>query len=119
MPQVGKKKYPYTEAGMKAAKMAAKKKPASAADFRKADQASIVKQGPLNAKDMKDYSAMHNAIAEKGMKIGGAAEGKYVRMYNKYNKPADKITGSTYIALKKDYQALVGLPAKKIVRKKK
>jgi hypothetical protein len=113
MPQVGKKKYPYTEAGMKAAKMAAKKKPASAADFRKADQASIAK-GPLSPREMKDYAATLNGIAEKGMKVGGSAEGKYVRMYNKYNKPESKLTGAMYSSLKKDYAALAGVPRKKI-----
>jgi hypothetical protein len=93
--------------------MAAKKKTSSAADFRKADQASIAK-GPLTPREMKSYASMHNAIAEMGMKVGGSAEGKYVRMYNKYNKPEKQITGATLSSLKKDYAALAGKPMKKI-----
>ena len=92
------------------------RKPASAGDFRKADQASIAK-GPLTPSEKKNYASMHNAIAEMGMKVGGAAEDRYIRMYYKYNKPEAKLTGAMLSSLKKDYAALAGKPAKKIVRK--
>ena len=66
MPQVGKKKFPYTAAGMKDAKMAAKKSPKSAARRESfCDRMEGMKAKNTSAKTAKDPDSRINKSLRK------------------------------------------------------